>query len=132
LRLSATPNGKDHPDIRMQNSDIRSQNRRPAFSESFAFACRGGGTAFRRGKLSSQKTLRDPRTALRPRGLPLRSHNSLLYDCPSTNAPASPTGDAAGMFGFFSPRLHNGTWCRRLSRFAPKWIWRKPLPARRA
>jgi hypothetical protein len=27
LRLSATPNGKNHPDIRKQISDIRSQNR---------------------------------------------------------------------------------------------------------
>jgi hypothetical protein len=77
--LSATPNGKDHPDIRTPISELRTD---------------------RCDKLSSQKTLRDPtdnpcgtHASQAARGFPLRSHNSLLYDCPSANSPASPSGD---------------------------------------
>ena len=75
-RLSATPNGKDHPDIRTPISELRTD---------------------RCDKLSSQKTLRDPtdnpcgtHASQAARGFPLRSHNSLLYDCPSAKFPGLP------------------------------------------
>ena len=68
-RLSATPNGKNH--IRRNPLGFRQS------------------LVTRRGKLSSQKTLRagphaQPYWAAR--GFPPRSHNSLLHNCPSTNA----------------------------------------------
>ena len=109
---------RQRPDIRKQNSDIRSQNHRG-------------------GKLSSQKTLRDTRRGLTAaHGLPLRSHNSLLYDYPSTNALGLPvTGMQTRACSGSSRRVRvgapdGGAGGRRLSGFAPKWIWRKPLPAR--
>ena len=104
LRLSATPNGKDHPDIRSQISEIRT------------IWC---------GKLSSQKTLRDTQHSpdlsqnRAAHGLPLRSHNSLLYDCPSTHANAPPQGMLATAISGSSRRVScSCTRCRRLSRFA--------------
>ena len=90
---------RQRPDIRKQNSDIRSQNHRG-------------------GKLSSQKTLRDPKHGLSAvHGFPLRSHNSLLYDCPSANAPASPDGDAEGISRVLLAAFSGCTRCRRLSGF---------------
>jgi len=86
--------------FRYQKTDIRSQNH----------GC---------GKLSSQKTLRDPRRAAsqphavrcrRNRGfacrgggtafhrIPLRSHNSLLYDCHQQRTPASQREHSEGNF----------------------------------
>ena len=66
------------------------------------------------------------------RGLPLRSHNSLLYDCPSTKCPGLPV---MGM----QAKACSGASCRVpvapgaiAFRGLPKWIWRKPLSARTA
>ena len=85
-RLSATPNGKDHARDTSGHRQAYREVTKPV----------------RCGKLLlTQKTLlRDP-TGTRPaghislraaRGLPPRSHNSLLYDFPSTHALASPVG----------------------------------------
>ena len=66
------------------------------------------------------------------RGLPLRSHNSLLYDCPSTKCPGLPITR-------MQAKACSGASCRVpvapgaiAFRGLPKWIWRKPLSARTA
>jgi hypothetical protein len=80
-------------------------------------------------KLSSQKTLRDPRA--RPFGrstdFPLRSHNSLLYDCQSAHALASPTGDAA-----MAIRVLLAASSLAPGAGACRGLLRKPLSARQA
>ena len=65
-------------------------------------------------------------------GLPLRSHNSLLYDCPSTKCPGLPITR-------MQAKACSGASCRVpvapgaiAFRGLPKWIWRKPLSARTA
>ena len=99
LRLSATPNGKDHdPDDRHQN-----QGSEPLgpLSAKLRFACRGGGTLVPPGQNSpSQKTLRHctanppaSRPSRSAEAMPPRSHNSLLYDVTSANAPRHPARD---------------------------------------
>jgi hypothetical protein len=69
--LSTAPNGKDHPDASYQASRIKT---------------------IRAANSPSQKTLAGHRrTASRPHaGLPLRSHNSLLHNCPSAQRPRLP------------------------------------------
>ena len=72
LRLSTAPNGKDHPDIRTQISDVRTLRRQTLLlRRHFAREHAHGLSA--------------------ARGFPPRSHNSLLYDCPSTNPQPSLT-----------------------------------------
>ena len=112
LRLSATPNGKNHsPDIRSQISESRS-------------------TGVRQTLLLRRHFVRDTPQQLGEsrHGRPARSHNSLLYDVTSAKCPRLPiTGmQTKACLGFFSPRLFTATWRRRLSRFGS----RKPLSAR--
>src|SRR5437764_1462430 len=84
LRLSATPNGKHHPDTRIQVSELRSTPVRQT--------------------LLSEDTTGSHRQSARQTGLaaahgfPPRSHNSLLYDLPSTTHPGFLQQDAPGQF----------------------------------
>jgi len=125
LRLSATPNGKDQiSENRFQISEVRTI--RPAFSESCAFACRGGGTAFRRGKLSSQKTLRDKRTAFRPHAVSRYGHTTRFFTIVHQQMPGPPQ---TGM----QTRACSGS-SRRVRLVAPgtiafRGLLRKPLSA---
>jgi hypothetical protein len=76
-RLSATPNGKDHPDIRTQISELRTDRcDKLSFSEDTS---RGRHTHGPSGQAFGPA-----------HGFPLRSHNSLLHHVPSTiRTPAS-------------------------------------------
>ena len=82
-RLSATPNGKNPdqmPEIRHQGSEPVRVRQTSPYSEDTL--CRTPPTA---------PPAHAGRTA---NGLPLRSHNSLLYDCRQQMPRASPSGDA--------------------------------------
>jgi hypothetical protein len=75
LRSCATPNGKNHPDIRYHKADIRSQMSPPPVRQTLLFR-----RHFMRDRHSP------PVTPDRPPGDPARSCNSLLHHVPSTLA----------------------------------------------
>ena len=81
-RLSATPNGKDHPDI-MSNQTGRYRRSEPSMRQTLLLRRHfGHGQPTRRPR---HFALGDRPWAAR-RCSRLRSHNSLLYDCQSANA----------------------------------------------
>src|SRR6266542_6544160 len=93
LRLSATPNGKDHdPDDRHQGSGIRTTW--PALGEAALRLSRRRNSRSAGTKLSFSEdtfgTARQNPSPSRPKrsaeAMPPRSHNSLLYDVTSANA----------------------------------------------
>ena len=98
-RLSATPNGKNHRETWRCADATPSAERCPgasrgpflgtALGETWFRLSRSAELSFRRDKLSFSEdtSCGIARAALRAaRGLPPRSHNSLLHNCPSTNA----------------------------------------------
>ena len=87
LRLSATPNGKDHSGSRSQEPGVRNDP-----SASLPPEC--DKTLLLRRHFS-----RDPKHGLpAANGLPLRSHNSLLYNCQSTAHRGGQTASAGNSF----------------------------------
>jgi hypothetical protein len=114
-RLSATPNGKNHSGSRSQEPGVRK-----AFPNRRCLAPAGV-----RQTLLSEDTAGFARTApvfhkTGPHaGLPLRSHNSLLYDCPSTKYPSLPmTGTRPRHVRVLLAAFSGSTGRRRLSQFA--------------
>ena len=126
LRLSATPNGKDHVQMH-QKADIADQNR----------SVRANSPS--REDTSSQDTTRRPQKTLRrgiataAHGLPLRSHNSLLYDCQSAMHPAPATVTTSRFFAVVH-RQHApaAAALAAVRRHASRGLLRKPLSGRRS
>jgi len=82
--LSATPNGKNHNETRLGKTKSPVE---------LCPRTRSGGPPMGRQTSPSQKTLTAPAQRnhrASPGRIPPRSHNSLLYNCPSTTRPGIP------------------------------------------
>src|SRR5438874_53435 len=106
LRLSATPNGKNHPDIR--KPDITGQTTGAANSSLRRHYGIPIAQPLGRTRSAFGETTVSPVAAveLAFHRIPLRSHNSLLYDGRQQRTPASQREPAEGKF-YFMPRPEN-------------------------
>jgi hypothetical protein len=99
LRLSATPNGKDHPDIGKQISKVGTDRPPRGVAAQRPSARRkivppGQTLLLGRHFIAGTRAAPPDKPKGRPQ-LPLRSHNSLLYDCQSAIPHRIPNGNAA-------------------------------------
>ena len=101
LRLSATPNGKDHPmpDVDTAGRISRSQPARPAAKP---LRCQ---KTLRRGSPRAARRTPSQDTASRPHAVSRYGHTTRFFTIVNQqHAPAAHQGAAEGNLGFFSPR----------------------------